>query len=82
MLSLFIGTPELIFIVFVVVLIFGTNKVPDIVRQLGGIMRNIRGAANEIQYEITKDFDSDLRPKEPNDSVKKEYSRNGGKILK
>ena len=39
---------------FIVVMVFGADKVPDIARELGKGMRTIRNATNEIKSEITK----------------------------
>ena len=51
---LFISGPEIIFVVFIVVMIFGADKVPEIARGLGKGMRQLKDATNDIKYEITK----------------------------
>lgn len=51
---LFIGGSEVIFIVLIVVLIFGADKVPEIARGLAKGMRMIKDATNDIKTEITK----------------------------
>lgn len=51
---LFIGTTEVVFILFVVVMLFGADKIPDIARGLGKGMRMLRDASNDIKTEITK----------------------------
>ncbi|PNQ75312.1 twin-arginine translocase TatA/TatE family subunit [Hanstruepera neustonica] len=51
---LFIGTTEIVFILFVVVMLFGADKIPDIARGLGKGMRMLRDASNDIKTEITK----------------------------
>ncbi|WP_228850639.1 Sec-independent protein translocase subunit TatA/TatB [Aegicerativicinus sediminis] len=55
---LFIGTPELIFILFIVVMVFGADKLPEIARGMGKGMRVLRDATNEIKHEITKSADT------------------------
>ena len=50
----FISTPEIMFILFVVLLVFGADKIPTIARGLGKGMRQIKDATNEIKSEITK----------------------------
>ena len=54
MTPLFISSPELLFILFVAVLLFGTNKLPEIARTLGKGMRQLRDATSEIKEEINK----------------------------
>ncbi|MEH6407304.1 MAG: twin-arginine translocase TatA/TatE family subunit [Leeuwenhoekiella sp.] len=51
---LFISGGEIAFVVFIVIMVFGADKVPDIARELGKGMRTIRNATNEIKSEITK----------------------------
>lgn len=50
----FIGGPEIIFILFIVLLVFGADKIPEIARGLGKGMRMLRNATNDIKHEITK----------------------------
>ena len=51
---LFISGAEIFFIVFIVVMIFGADKVPEIARGLGKGMRQIKDATNDIKSEINK----------------------------
>ena len=51
---LFISGAEIFFIVFIVVMVFGANKVPEIARGLGRGMRQIKDATNDIKSEINK----------------------------
>jgi sec-independent protein translocase protein TatA len=51
---LFIGTTEIMFILFIVVMVFGSDKIPEIARGLGKGMRMLRDASNDIKTEITK----------------------------
>ena len=51
---LFISGGEIGFILFVVLLVFGADKVPEIARGLGKAMRQIKDATNDIKSEITK----------------------------
>jgi len=54
MFFLFISGAEIVFILFVVLLVFGADKVPEIARGLGKGMRQIKDATNDIKSEITK----------------------------
>lgn len=56
-LPLFISGAEIGFIVFILVMVFGADKIPEIARGLGKGMRTIRNASNDIKGEITKSAD-------------------------
>jgi len=65
MLPLFISGAEIAFIMFIVIMVFGADKVPEIARGLGKGMRQLKDATNDIKSEITKtaernDIDLDL----------------------
>ena len=51
---LFISTPEVFFILVVVVLVFGSDKLPEIARGLAKGMKTIRNATDDIKGEITR----------------------------
>lgn len=51
---LFIGATEIGFILFVVLLVFGADKIPEIARGLGKTMKQIKHATDDIKSEITK----------------------------
>jgi len=51
---LFIGTTEIMFILFIVVMVFGADKIPEIARGMGKGMRMLKDATNDIKTEITK----------------------------
>jgi sec-independent protein translocase protein TatA len=51
---LFISGAEIFFILFIIIMVFGADKVPEIARGLGKGMRQIKDATNEIKHEITK----------------------------
>ena len=54
---LFISGTEIAFILFIVVMVFGADKIPDIARGLGKGMRTLKDATNDIKHEITKTAD-------------------------
>jgi sec-independent protein translocase protein TatA len=51
---LFISGAEIAFILFIVVMVFGSDKIPEIARGLGKGMRTLKDATNDIKHEITK----------------------------
>jgi sec-independent protein translocase protein TatA len=54
---LFISGTEITFIMFVVVLVFGADKIPGIAKGLGKGMRSLKDATNDIKTEIQKSAD-------------------------
>ncbi|MCB4809516.1 twin-arginine translocase TatA/TatE family subunit [Tamlana sp. 62-3] len=51
---LFISGPEIAFILFIAIMVFGADKLPEIARGLGKGMRTLKDATNDIKHEITK----------------------------
>lgn len=51
---MFISGAEIAFILFIVLMVFGADKVPEIAKGLGKGMRQIKDATNDIKTEITK----------------------------
>lgn len=49
-----IGGGELIFILFIVLMLFGADKVPEIARTMGKAMAQLKNATNDIKSEIQK----------------------------
>lgn len=49
-----IGGGELIFILFIILMLFGSDKVPEIARTMGKAMAQIKNATNDIKSEIQK----------------------------
>ena len=84
---LVISGAEIGFILFVVLLVFGADKVPEIARGLGKGMRQIKDATNDIKSEITKsaeqhDIDLDITKdiKKEIESVRDEVEDTAGSI--
>ena len=51
---LFISGAEITLILFIVVMVFGADKIPEIARGLGKGMRTLKNATNDIKHEISK----------------------------
>ena len=57
---LFISGAEIVFVFFIVLLVFGADKIPSIARTLAKGMTQVRQATNEIKSEIQKSADVDI----------------------
>ena len=65
---LFIGGPEIFFIILLSLTLFGADKIPEIARGLGKMMREVKDASNEIKREI-KDTSKEIK-----DNIDKEIN--------
>ena len=72
---LFIGGTEIFFILLLVVMLFGSKKIPEIAKGLGKMMREVKDASNEIKREI-KDSSKEIKDstKEIKDNIDKEIN--------
>jgi len=67
-----LGFPEILIILFVILLLFGAKKLPELARGLGKGMREFKRATSEIEEEIKSATDLDEPPKKVTDSTTKE----------
>ena len=65
---LFISGAELIFVFFIILLVFGADKIPSIAKGLAKGMTQVRQATNEIKSEIQKN----TKFKDPSDTISKD----------
>jgi sec-independent protein translocase protein TatA len=72
---LFISGAEIAFILFVVLLVFGADKIPEIARGLGKGMRQIKDATNDIKQEITKSAEKHEIDLDITKDIKKEIGK-------
>lgn len=84
---LFISGAEIGFILFIVLMVFGSDKVPEIARGLGKGIRQIKNATNDLKSEISKgakeqgvDVDISKDVKNEIDKVKEEVDEITGPI--
>ena len=49
-----IGGGELILILFIALMLFGSDKIPEIARTMGKAMAQLKNATNDIKSEIQK----------------------------
>jgi len=50
-----IGTPEILVILFIVLLLFGAKKIPELARGLGRGIREFKDATKEIKKNIEEE---------------------------
>lgn len=58
---LMIGAPEIIFIVLIVLLLFGGKKIPELMRGLGKGVKSFKQGMNEMEDEIRNKKQGDER---------------------
>lgn len=56
LLFLNIGTPELMFILLAILLLFGGNKLPELARGLGKGIREFKDASENVKREIHRNI--------------------------
>ncbi len=49
-----IGGSEILFILLIILMLFGSDKIPEMARTAGKLMAQLKNATNEIKNEITK----------------------------
>tara|TARA_B100001939_G_scaffold310635_1_gene292676 strand:- start:2007 stop:2279 length:273 start_codon:yes stop_codon:yes gene_type:complete len=72
---LFISGPEIGFIIFIVILLFGADKIPDFARGLGKGINNIKHATNEIKQEIKSSDNNKIDDSNISDQIKTEIDK-------
>jgi len=60
---------------FILVMVFGADKIPEIARGLGKGMRTLKNASNDIKDEITKSAEKQGINTDFSKDVKKEISK-------
>jgi sec-independent protein translocase protein TatB len=71
-----VGLPEMAVIAFVAVIVFGPDKLPDLARQAGRFLRQVRTMANaardDLREELGPDYaDLELRDLDPRTIVRR-----------
>ena len=75
-LPLFISGAEIAFVIFILVMVFGADKIPEIARGLGKGMRSIKNATNDIKSEVMRSAEKHgMDTKDVQDDVKKEIDK-------
>ena len=77
---LFISGAEIVFVFFIVLLVFGADKIPSIARTLAKGMTQVRQATNDIKSEIQKRVDVDVE--NPTKTLAKDFANEVDKVKK
>ena len=76
----FISSAEIAFILFIVVMIFGADKIPSIAKGMGKGIRNLKNATNDIKGEIKRSAESQGIDTDITKSVSEEIDKVKGEI--
>ena len=77
---LFISGAEIVFVFFIVLLVFGADKIPSIARTLAKGMTQVRQATNDIKSEIQKSADVNIE--NPSKNLSQDFKKDLDKINK
>lgn len=69
-----IGGGELVFIILIILMLFGSDKIPEIARMMGKTMRQVKDATDGIKNEIRKGAE-DQGIKESFDSIQRQITQ-------
>ena len=71
----FISGAEIILVFFIVLLVFGADRIPSIARTLAKGMTQVRQATNDIKREIQKSVDVEDPSKSISKGIKQEVDK-------
>ena len=57
-----IGGPELMLILFIFLLLFGANKLPELAKGLGKSIREFKKAASSVENEVRRAMEEEPTP--------------------
>lgn len=67
---LMIGAPEIIFIVLIVLLLFGGKKIPELMRGMGKGVKMFKQGMNEVEEEVKRPLDEQANPQQTSEEKK------------
>ncbi len=66
-----VGASEILMVLLVALLVVGPNKVVEMARTFGKVMRSIRKASSELTSAVTREMEMEDREKRPPASAEK-----------
>jgi Sec-independent protein translocase protein TatA len=60
-------------VILVAVLMFGPKRIPQIARQIGKIIAQMRRSSDDFMRELTKESSEDAHPPQPVEAPKRDY---------
>jgi sec-independent protein translocase protein TatA len=60
-----LGTPEIILVVIVVLVLFGAKKIPEFMQGIGKGLKEFKKASSDVTNEINKPIETTTPKKEP-----------------
>lgn len=73
-----LGTPELVVILILVLVLFGGKKIPEIMRGIGEGLREFRSASNSAQQEIKRLTEEEPAPGDDAEPIDAEFEDEPG----
>ncbi len=67
--------PQIMLVLLIALVLFGPQRLPEIGRQLGAVIRQFRKASNDLMNNFTADLDPDI-----DTSTSYDYQRNNGTV--
>ncbi len=67
-----LGTPELILIGIIILVLFGAKKIPELMQGLGKGIKEFKKASSDIEQDIKSSIEEKPKVTEKSDSVNKE----------
>lgn len=66
-----IGAPEIIFIVLIVLLLFGGKKIPELMKGMGKGVKMFKQGMNEIEEEVKRPSEEPQQPQSTTEEASK-----------
>jgi Tat protein translocase TatB subunit len=64
-----LGPAEILVVLFVALMVFGPKRLPDVARQVGGAMRELRKMQDNVKAELHGVMNPDLGPSQTVDNT-------------
>ena len=76
----FISSTEILFILFIVVMVFGADKIPEVAKGLAKGIRSVKNATNEIKNEVNRSVEKQVLDTGISDDINEEIKNVKDKI--